>query len=119
MKGLPTSTAGDGEEKTKAQKDAAIADAANQVRPRPAPHPIPHDKADEAESGRPPTWAERVAAGAKAPPEILQKDGGSPAPRRPQGRLPPLVGPSYVQSTVDRYMAPGAPRMAQPYSRMQ
>jgi hypothetical protein len=61
LKGLPTGAAGDESEKTKGEKEAEIADAANQVRPMPAPHPIPHDKADEAESGRPLTWAERVA----------------------------------------------------------
>lgn len=74
----------------------------------PAPHPIPHQKADEAETGRPLTWAERVANGPKASPEVLQKDGGRPAPRRLQGRLPPTVGPAMSQRSP---MIPREPLM--------
>jgi len=91
---LPTGAGGDSSDQTKAEKEAGIADAANRVRPRPAPHPIPAPAADEADTAPPPTWAERVAAGARAGPLILQKDGLGTAPRRPQGRLPPLVGPA-------------------------
>lgn len=110
LKGLPAGASGDSADKSKAQKEAEIADAANQVRPRPAPHPIPHVAADEAESARPATWAERVAAGRKSAPEILQEDGGSPAPRRQQGRLPPLVGPG-AAAQMGRSMAGPATRL--------
>lgn len=111
LKALPKGTSGDSADQSKAEKEAEIADAANHVRPMPAPHPIPHIAADEADSPPPATWAERVAAGEKAAPEILQKDGGEPAPRRQKGRLPPLVGPNAAaQMERSRVLkAPDAP----------